>query len=101
MTDRVTDKVKASELIKEQKERESKKKIIFDKIYVLIERKIVMASKSDNYFTWFQIPEFMVGLSLYSFKDCVEHIQNKLKNNGFKTEFYKPNILYIDWNPNK
>ena len=36
---------------------------------------------------------------MYSFKDCKEHIEIKIKNNGFETEFFEPNILLIKWFP--
>jgi hypothetical protein len=91
--------IKANDLIKQQKEKELKKRVIYDKIYTLIEKKISLSSQSDNYYTLFLIPEFMVGQSLYSLKDCNKYIKNKLKNNGFKVEIYDPNILYVNWEP--
>lgn len=89
--------VKADELIKQQKEREDRKKITFNKIYSLVEKKIVLASAGDFYYTWVQIPEFLVGLPIYSLEECQKYIRKKLKKNGFKTEFYSPNILFIQW----
>jgi hypothetical protein len=89
--------VKASDLIKQQKEREERKKKTFDKIYMVVEKKITLASEGDYYYTWYQIPEFLVGLPLYSVDECKNYIQEKLKMNGFKTEFFLPNILLIKW----
>ena len=66
--------VKATDLIKQQKEREERKKNTFNKIYCLIEKKIVLASTGNNYYTWYQIPEFLVGLPLYSLDECQEYI---------------------------
>ncbi len=91
--------VKADELIKLQKEREDKKKETFEKIFVHIEKKIVTASASDYYYTWYQIPEFLVGLPMYSVSECQVYIQKKLKSNGFNTEFFEPNLIYIKWFP--
>jgi hypothetical protein len=89
--------VKANELIKQQREREERKKITFEKIYSVIEKKIVLASTGDYYYTWYQIPEFLVGLPMYSVNECQKYIQEKLKANGFDTEFFLPNILLIKW----
>ena len=89
--------VKAKELIKQQKVREERKNKTFDKIYEVIEKKIVLASTGDYYYTWYQIPEFLVGLPLYSLDECLKYIQEKLKSNGFETEFFNPNILLIKW----
>ena len=91
--------IKASELIKKQKEKEHNKKKTYDKIYLLAERKICTASDTNNYHTWFQIPEFLVGLPIYSHPECRKYIEEKLNHNGFKTNFYEPNILFIEWNP--
>ncbi len=93
--------VKADDLIKQQKEREERKKATFDKIYVHIEKKIVTASAGDYYYTWYQIPEFLVGLPMYSVDECQQYIQKKLKSNGFDTDFFPPNIIHIKWFPKK
>ncbi len=91
--------VKAEELIKKQKEKEDKKYITFEKIYKKIEKKISIASSCDYYYTWYQVPEFLIGLPLYSFNECNEYVQTKLKKNGFDIEFYSPNLLLIKWFP--
>ncbi len=93
--------VKADELIKQQKEREERKKDTFDKIYVHIEKKIITASAGDYYYTWYQIPEFLVGLPMYSVDECQKYIQKKLQTNGFETEFFEPNLIHIKWYPKK
>lgn len=89
--------VKAEELLKQQKERDERKKITYNKIYELLEKKITMASSTNNNFTWYQIPEFLVGLPLYSLDGCKKYILRKLKKNGFETEYFEPNILLVKW----
>jgi hypothetical protein len=91
--------VKAGKLIKEQKERDERKKITFEKVFIKIEKKIVMASAANYYYCWYSIPEFIVGLPMYSFKECKEYVEIKVNNNGFETEFFDPNILLIKWFP--
>lgn len=91
--------VKADELIRQQKERENRKVLTFDKIYNLVEKKIHLASSGDYYYTWYQVPEFLLGLPLYSLDECQKYIREKLKKNGFETEFYSPNILFVSWAP--
>jgi len=91
--------VKADKLIKDQKEREDKKNDTFDKIFTKIEKKITISSLSNNYFTWYVIPEFIIGLPLYNLKECITYLEKKIQKNGFKTIVYEPNILYIDWMP--
>lgn len=89
--------IKAAELIKKQQEKEYNKRKTYDKIYLLVEKKICVASDTNNYHTWFQIPEFLVGLPIYSHCECRKYIEEKLIHNGFKTKFYEPNILFIEW----
>jgi hypothetical protein len=91
--------VKANDLINSQKERDDRKKDTFDKIFVHVEKKIIAASTANYYYTWYQIPQFLIGLPLYSIVECQEYIEKKLKSNGFKTEIYEPNIIYIKWFP--
>ena len=91
--------VKASELIKVQQERDNRKYHTYDKIYNIIEKKINLASIGDNYYIWYQIPEFFVGLPLYSVNGCSIYLQSKLKKNEFKIFLYKQNILLISWFP--
>lgn len=91
--------VKADKLIKEQKERENLKQNTFKKILHKIEKKIVFASKANFYFTWYSIPEFVIGLPLYSLKDCSDYVIKHLKQDGFEVEYYEPNFILIKWFP--
>jgi hypothetical protein len=91
--------VTANELVKQQKERDERKKVTFEKIYVIIEKKIIMASAGNSYYTWYQIPEFLVGLPMYSIEECQKYVQTKLQANGFDTEFFEPNLIHIKWYP--
>ena len=91
--------VNADKLIKEQKARDERKKITFEKVFLKIEKKIVLASAANYYYSWYSIPEFIVGLPMYSLKECKEYVEIKIKNNGFETEFFEPNILLIKWFP--
>ena len=91
--------VNAEDLIKEQKKREEKKIITFEKIYKIIEKKIVLASASDFYYVWYEVPEFILGLPTYDLKGCMDFVTKKLKDNNFECDIYIPNILLIKWFP--
>jgi len=88
--------VKASDLVKEQNEREKKKKLIFKKIYKRIEVKVQQASSANLFECWYDIPEFILNLPLYNLEDCKIYIINKLNKNGFKTGVFINNI-WISW----
>ena len=89
--------INALDLGKKQKEKENSKYIIYDKIYKNIEKKILMSSSCNYYYTIYEVPEFLVGYTLFCFNDCCDYLENKLKQNNFKISFYKPNILFITW----
>jgi hypothetical protein len=92
--------VKAKDLIKSQEEKKKIKEKTFKKILERIEKKISIASNSDFYYTYYEIPELILGLPLYSVQDCIKYVKKKLEKNGFKVLFSEPNILLISWQPN-
>ena len=91
--------VKAGDLIKQQKDRENRKNITFDKILLKIEKKIEIASSGNYYYTWYSIPEFIIGLPMYSLNECKVYITQKLKDNGFEITCYDPNLMLVKWFP--
>ena len=51
----------------------------FEKIFIHVEKKIITASAGNYYYTWYQIPEVLVGLPMYSIVECQSYIEKKLK----------------------
>ena len=92
--------VKAGDLIKAQKEREKIKFKTFNKVFNIIEKKIVYASASNFYYIWYEVPQYIIGEPLYNYNECIEYLEKKINTNGFKIEKYEPNILLISWFPN-
>ena len=91
--------VKAEDLIKRQEDKENKKYVTFIKIYNNIEKKIIKASERNLYYTYYQIPQILIGYPTYSIKDCYSYIDDKLIKNGFKTQEYLNNTILISWFP--
>lgn len=89
--------VKAADLKKRQKEIENVKFKTFEKILKLIEKKIILASSVNYYSIWFEIPEFILGYPKYELTECVEYLEKKLEEDGFKTKIYQINFLYVEW----
>jgi len=58
-----------------------------------------MASNVDVLYCWYQVPEFFVNLPVYNVDKCTKYLKIKLENNGFEVDFFKPNILYVNWLP--
>lgn len=93
--------VKAEDLIKAQKAKSDHKNKTFEKILQKIEKKVLLASSADFYMTYYQVPEFIIGLPVYKLDECIDYLIKRLKTNGFTIEKYEPNILIISWIPNK
>ena len=89
--------VTAEDLVKEQKERDIKRRKYFKKVYKLVERRIVDSSKINLYQCYYDIPNFIINVPLYSLDDCRKYIIDKLKTNGFKVQVYNENRLIISW----
>ncbi len=89
--------VKAQDLIKSQKEREKIKYKTFSKIYSNIEKKITIASASNFYYVWYEIPEFIIGFPLYNVTECKSVVIKQLQDNGFKVEEFDNNIILVSW----
>lgn len=89
--------VTAEDLVKEQKERDIKRRKYFKKVYKLVERRIVDSSKINLYQCYYDIPNFIINVPLYSLDDCRKYIIDKLKMNGFKVQVYNENRLIISW----
>ena len=90
--------VNANELCKNQKERESKIYLTYDKIYERIEKKICTASLNNYYYTWYVLPDFLIGVPMYSLEKCSNYIVSKLEKNQFEIISYQNNLLLIKWN---
>jgi hypothetical protein len=92
--------VKAKDLIYSQNERSKIKYNTFSKIYDTIEKKIILASSSNFYSVYYDIPSFIIGCPLYNLDECKKFVINKIKENGFEVdEFDDNNIILIKWFP--
>ena len=89
----------AKDLVRQQKKKDKEKNVIYQKVYDRIEKKISMASAQNFYKCLYEIPEFMLGLPLYNLNECINYVDKKLKENGFKT-LWKTNEVLIDWSVN-
>lgn len=90
--------VKAGDLIKAQKERDNIKYKTFKKIFNQIEKKIVLASSSNYYYIWYQIPVFLIGSPMYNIDECKQFVIKNLQDNDFKINENEGHLLYIYWN---
>jgi len=91
--------LKAQDLVKKQSIIENYKIEAYENLYKYVEKKIKTSSISNNYCTWYTIPECLIGYPMYNFEECQKYVIKLLNKNGFSVETYEPNILYISWFP--
>ena len=71
----------------------------YNKILVRIHNKIKYISKNiinDNC-CWYLMPEMVIGVPKYDYRDCTAYIIEKLRTNGFIVRYTHPNLLFISW----
>ena len=89
--------VTADELVQEQNERNIKRKKFLKKIYKLVERRIIDSSKINLNQCYYDIPNFILNVPIYSIQDCRNYIVDKLKKNGFNVDIITENRKIISW----
>ena len=91
--------IKACDLVKKQSKIEKHKIDAYKNLYIYIQKKIETCSISNNYYTWYALPECLIGYPMYNLEECEKYVTQVLKENGFSVDFYDPNILFISWFP--
>ena len=71
----------------------------YNKILTRIHNKIKYISKQliNDQCCWYIMPEMMIGIPKYDYKDCTAYVIEKLRENGFVVRYTHPNLLFISW----
>ena len=98
--DALTEKISLDELYDRKREVELQKMQVYNTILNRVHSKIKITArqKHDEQYTFFVIPEFVLGVPKYDVATCVSYIIEKLNDNGFITKYTHPNLLFISWN---
>ena len=97
MDDNFNEKLDLDELFKEKKQSYEHKIKIYQKILSRVHKKIKTTSRMRNSdkFSFFLIPEFILGIPRYDMAECTSFIIEKLSDNGFMVKYTHPNLLFI------
>jgi len=87
------------DLYKSKDDREDKRKKTFQDVLQKIHAKIKSAAMHDHQALFYTVPEYIVGIPLYSITDCIEFVVSSLKQNGFLVRYIYPNAIYVNWDP--
>lgn len=72
---------------------------VYNSILQKCHMKIEEAAKKEKYFCYYDVPEYVIGLPLYNISECIEHVIDQLKENGFKVEYLFPKMIHVSWFP--
>ncbi len=97
--ERYPDKINLDDLYEHDRKQYQQREKIYSKILNRAHTQIKVTSRQrgGNKFTFFLIPEFLVGTPTYDVAACTAYIIDKLQKNGFFIKYTYPNLLFISW----
>lgn len=96
---KLMEKINLEELYEKQHDIELKKLNMFQKVLDKVFKKIKTTSRQRNNKSscFYQIPEFIIGVSNYDQSACILYVTDKLMANNLEVKYIHPNILFIYW----
>lgn len=86
-----------NDIVNNKKKRDERKMEAFQLILKEICSKIKKADEVNNLYCIYDVPEFLVGYSLYSINEIVGYLLQELSKRGFQVQYIFPKILIISW----
>ena len=99
MDDNFNEKLNLDDLYKQKKITQEHKIKIYQRVLARVHSKIKATSRMRNSdkFTFFLLPEFILGVPRYDMVECTSYVIEKLIDNGFMIKYTHPNLLFISW----
>ena len=99
MDNNFNEKLNLDDLYKQKKITQEHKIKIYQKVLARVHSKIKATSRMRNSdkFTFFLLPEFILGVPRYDMAECTSYVMEKLIDNGFIIKYTHPNLLFISW----
>ena len=97
--DSIPESINIDNLYEKKRERDLAQLKIFNRMLVRVQKKIQITSRQrgGEKLCWFVVPEIMLGVPLYDQGSCIGYIMDKLKTDGFRVQYFHPNMLMISW----
>jgi hypothetical protein len=86
-----------NDIVNNKKKRDERKMEAFQLILKEICSKIKKADEVNNLYCIYDVPEFLVGYSIYSINEIVGYLLQELSKRGFQVQYIFPKILIISW----
>jgi len=95
-----TEKLNIDDLYEKKKQYDLNKLTLYNKLLNRIHVRIKTTSKQkiNEQFCWFVVPEIIIGVPKFDQGNCIAYLIDKLRENGFKVQYFDPNTLFISWN---
>tara|TARA_B100001758_G_C18178422_1_gene488144 strand:- start:33 stop:620 length:588 start_codon:yes stop_codon:yes gene_type:complete len=99
MQDNFNEKLNLDDLYTQKKITHEHKIKIYQRVLARVHKKIKATSRMRNSdkFTFFLLPEFILGVPRYDMAECTSFVIEKLIDNGFMVKYTHPNLLFISW----
>jgi len=93
------EKLNLDDLHKQKKVTQEHKIKIYQRVLARVHSRIKATSRMRNSerFTFFLLPEFILGVPRYDMAECTSYVMEKLIDNGFVIKYTHPNLLFISW----
>jgi hypothetical protein len=87
------------ELFQEKVRREETRLAVYDSILEKVHNRIKMVARHDGGYTFsfYVLPEVMIGQPLFNADQCRSFVVTSLVKNGFRVKYFHPNLLMISW----
>ena len=59
--------------------------------------KTTARQKHSDFFCFYVVPEFLVGVPTYNIYTCITYLMEQLSKNGFEIKYTHPNLIFISW----
>jgi hypothetical protein len=91
--------INIDDLYEKKRERDMAQLKLFSKMLNRVHSRIQTTSRQRNAdkICWFVVPEVMLGVPAYDQGSCIAYIMDKLKQDGFRIQYFHPNTLMITW----
>jgi hypothetical protein len=91
--------INIDDLYEKKRQKDLNQLALFDKLLNRIHVRIknVSRQKIDEQFSWFLVPETILGVPKYEQASCIAYLMDKLKKSGFSVRYIHPNLLFISW----
>ena len=99
MGDNFNENLNLDDLYKQKKLTHDHKIKIYQRVLARVHSKIKTTSRmrGSEKFTFFLLPEFILGVPRYDMAECTSFVMEKLIDNGFMIKYTHPNLLFISW----